>query len=124
MPGCRVLIVEDEFITAMDLEAIVESFGHRVVGPVKSPDEAIELAGNETADIALLDVALGTERALPVADELDRLGIPYALVTAYDSESLGPRFKNALYVSKPFRTADIEAAIKSLRAAALHHASN
>jgi len=111
----RVLIVEDEFLVAMDLVSIVESLGHNVVGPAQSARSAIALAQSQQIDVALLDMNLVTDTAAPVADELDERGVPYAVVTAYLPDQLGKRFKSALLVSKPFHRRDIEAAIECLR---------
>ena len=52
----RILIVEDEFLIAMDIEDAVRALGYDVVGPVGSLQEAMELASE--ADIALVDVRL------------------------------------------------------------------
>lgn len=112
----RILIVEDEFIAALDLAEIVKSFGHEVVGPVWVPQSAIDLIRSQPIDAALLDINLGTITAISIADELDARGVPYAVVTAYSPENIGVRFKDARYVSKPFRVADIKAAIKDIAA--------
>lgn len=52
----RILIVEDEFLIALDIEDVVRSLGHEVVGPVGSSEQARELATE--ADVALVDVRL------------------------------------------------------------------
>ena len=44
-----VLIIEDETFIAMDLEALVESLGHRVLGVARTHTEAVALAKTETA---------------------------------------------------------------------------
>ena len=111
----RVLIVEDEFLVAIDLASIVESIGHEVVGPVQSARSAIDLARIRPVDVALLDVNLGTDTAAPVADVLDKQGVPYAIVTAYRREHLARRFQDTAHIPKPIRPADILAALKDLQ---------
>jgi len=52
----RVLIVEDEFLLAMDAQAMVEALGHEVVGPAGSYQAALEAV--DSAELALVDVRL------------------------------------------------------------------
>ncbi|SCB37568.1 response regulator [Rhizobium hainanense] len=52
----RILIVEDEFLIALDIEDAVQSLGHEVVGPANSFSRAKELAPD--VDVALVDVRL------------------------------------------------------------------
>jgi DNA-binding LytR/AlgR family response regulator len=52
----RVLIVEDEFLLALDVSQMVEDLGHEVVGPAGSYSQAVEAI--DSAEIALVDVRL------------------------------------------------------------------
>ena len=54
----RVLIVEDEALLAMDIEAIVEDGGHRVVGEACSLDEVEGLDATIAPDLAFVDIQL------------------------------------------------------------------
>ncbi len=70
----RVLIVEDEALLAMELEALVEDAGHSVAGWAISSEEALTMADELGADIALVDVHLidgptGIEVAQYIADK-------------------------------------------------------
>ena len=58
MNQLSVLIVEDEAILAAHLASKVKLLGYRVIGPVSSGEEAIELAEKEGPDLALLDIRL------------------------------------------------------------------
>jgi DNA-binding LytR/AlgR family response regulator len=55
----RVLVVEDDELTAMQLTMLLSQLGYYVVGPAASMAEALALAGREAPDVALLDVHLG-----------------------------------------------------------------
>ena len=55
----RVLVVDDEFLIAMDIETMLEDMGMQVVGPATTLKAALELAETETIDCAILDVDLG-----------------------------------------------------------------
>ena len=57
MTAKRVLIVEDEPLVAIELQAILEEAGHTVVGPAMNLARGLELARNGRFDMALLDMA-------------------------------------------------------------------
>jgi two-component system, response regulator PdtaR len=76
-----VLVVEDEFLIALDLELLLRRHGWRVLGPAATVDQALRLLRQgDTPDVALLDVNLGGE---PVAAELRARGVPFVLASAY-----------------------------------------
>jgi two-component SAPR family response regulator len=54
----RVLIVEDEFLIALELESTLRSVAYHVLGPVATVQEALELLRTESPDAAVLDVNL------------------------------------------------------------------
>jgi DNA-binding NarL/FixJ family response regulator len=82
------LIVEDEFLIAMDLKAMLERRGWRVLGPVATVANALRLLEDELPSVALLDIQLGNEVVTPVAEMLSSLGIPFAVASAYDRPEL------------------------------------
>jgi DNA-binding response OmpR family regulator len=85
-----VLIVEDEFLIAMDLKLLLEHHGWRVMGPVATVRDALRLLEDELPSVALLDVNLGNELVTPVADSLKARDVPFAVASAYDKpEQIG-----------------------------------
>jgi two-component system, response regulator PdtaR len=78
-----ILIVEDEFLIALDLQLLLEGHGWRVIGPVATVGEALASLQKERPSAALLDVNLGHELVTPVAVALKNVGIPFAVATAY-----------------------------------------
>lgn len=87
----RVLVVEDDFIVAYDMRAILEEQGATVLGPAASLEEARSLLATSTPNIAVLDVNLNGELVFPIAEELRARRIPYVFATAYaDDERLFP----------------------------------
>ncbi len=54
----KVLLVEDQYLIARQLEAIVESAGHIVIGIATSQQEACSLATEHAPDLAIVDVSL------------------------------------------------------------------
>src|SRR3954454_7390819 len=80
LAGARVLVVEDEFVIALEVEFLLRDFGCEVLGPVPSVVRALELLGRERPDAALLDLNLLDGMAVPVAELLASRRVPSALV--------------------------------------------
>ena len=99
--GPLVLVVEDEFLLAMELELLLERHGYRVLGPAATVAEALRLLAAETPDAALLDVNLRGEMVTPVAGALRALGVPFVLASAYDRSELTPELAGAPNLGKP-----------------------
>ena len=53
-----VLIIEDETFIAMELESLVESLGHRVLGVARTHSEALALTKNKKPGLILADIQL------------------------------------------------------------------
>ena len=81
--GSRILVIEDEALVALQLQADLESAGHKVVGPARSLQAGMRLAEREEIDVALIDVSLGRETSAPIADRLLARNVPFAFVTGY-----------------------------------------
>lgn len=79
-----ILIVEDEYLIALDLQLMLEGHGWRVIGPAASVREALSLLSEELPGFALLDVNLGSELVTPVAEFLREHKVPFAVASAYD----------------------------------------
>jgi CheY-like chemotaxis protein len=100
--GCRVLIVEDEWFLANDLETILKSFGADVTTLAGDFDDArAQLAGGGF-DVAIIDIKLRGCKAFGLADELQRQGIPFVFATGYSAELIPARFANVSRWEKPF----------------------
>lgn len=77
----RVMIVEDEFLIAADLECAVEDAGCQSVGIASDTDEALALA-NETPDLALVDLNLSDgPTGVEIARSLIARGISVLFIT-------------------------------------------
>jgi DNA-binding response OmpR family regulator len=107
-----VLVVEDEFLIALEISAQLTDAGYEVVGPANSVAEALALVSEAECDMALLDVNLGSESSAPVAAALKARNIPFVVLSGYRERSLNEDFNGAKILGKPFRTADLLAACK------------
>ena len=103
--GLAVLVVEDEFLIAMEIEEMLTRHGCRVLGPVASVSAALALLEQEAPEAALLDVNLRGERVTPVAAALRRRGVPFLLASAYERSDLErtPEFRGIENVGKPLQ---------------------
>ena len=88
-PRGRILVVEDHYLTAETICDLVRSRGFEVAAAVGRVDTALELAGRETIDGAVLDINLHGDSSLPVCDVLHSRKIPFMFVTAYPETALG-----------------------------------
>ena len=101
----EVLIIEDELIIAMDLEELVQSCGHRVVGVAASEAEAIEIAKRTRPGLILADINLGIggDGTNAVSTILRSHYAPVIFVTAYPERLLtGDAIEPAFVITKPF----------------------
>jgi CheY-like chemotaxis protein len=97
----RVLVVEDEYLVAMDMSAWLEAEGAHVVGPASNVNAALEALKGAELDGAILDVNLRGEMAYPIADALAARGIPFVFTTGYDARTVPARFANVKRCEKP-----------------------
>jgi CheY-like chemotaxis protein len=107
-----VLIIEDETFIAMDLEALVESLGHNVVGVARTQTEAIALAKKKAPGLILADIQLADgSSGLDAVNELLRtFEVPVIFITAYPERFLtGERPEPAFLIAKPFQPAMVSA---------------
>ena len=114
--GLDVLIAEDDFITALDIAQSVEAFGGEVLGPVATVNDGLTLVNRSQPDLALLDVQLRDGFVTPLAAALDRMDVPFALVTGYQGKELERMpLKHAPRLSKPYRHSDLARTAELLR---------
>jgi CheY-like chemotaxis protein len=100
--GRRILVVEDEYMMAEDLQYDLEKAGAQVAGPVPSVADALKMIAEEDRlDGAILDVNLRGEKAYPVADALRERGIPFVLATGYEQWALPEAYKDVPRCDKP-----------------------
>jgi DNA-binding response OmpR family regulator len=107
----RVLVVEDEALIAMDLQAALCRAGCDVVGPVAGIKEAAHLAAEERLDAAVLDIGLLDGEAWSAADILVRRGVPFVFFTGYELERLPERFRGRPVLGKPSSVEGLPAAL-------------
>jgi DNA-binding NtrC family response regulator len=99
---CRVLVVEDEYFQASDLQRALTSLGAEVMELVGDLDNARAQIASGGFDIGILDINLRGEKAFGLADEFQRQGIPFVFATGYGPECIPARFADVRRWEKPF----------------------
>lgn len=108
----KILVVEDEYITAKSIATALQNLGYTMAGIAISYSEAMNILKTTQVDFAILDINLEEEKTgIDIAQILkDTYKIPYIFLTAYnDSKTL----KNALktspygYLVKPYQEAEL-----------------
>ncbi|MBB6412685.1 response regulator [Mesorhizobium sangaii] len=109
-----VLIIEDEPLIAMDIEEMVESLGHRVVGTARTHAEAVTMFGKMRPKMVLADIQLadGSSGIEAVNEILSSTSVPVIFITAFPERLLtGERPEPAFLVTKPFNPDMVKALI-------------
>jgi CheY-like chemotaxis protein len=110
----EILIIEDEPLIAMDIEQLVESLGHKVVGIARTHREALTLYNKTHPRMILADIQLadGSSGIDAVNDILKNEPIPVIFITAFPERLLtGERPEPAFLVTKPFNPDMVKALI-------------
>ena len=113
----RILIVEDEGISALYLEAKVQSLGYESVGITSSGEEAIEKARVARPNRVLMDIKLaGNLDGIEAGDKIQKdLGIPVVYLSAFSDEETIARAKGTApfgYLTKPFQESALRSTIE------------
>jgi DNA-binding NarL/FixJ family response regulator len=107
----RILIVEDDWLTARSIERALTGEGYHVDGPARSAVEASQAMQAGRPDLALVDIGLdGPADGIALASRLRQQGVPVIFVTAMVDRATLERMTEAEplgYVSKPFSNAQL-----------------
>jgi len=104
----NVLVLEDDYLIALDLTDLLGRLGCARTQLACSPEEALSQV--DGVAFATIDVKLGTRRCLPVVQKLEQLGIPFIYVSGYSAPDQ-PDLPKAPWVNKPATAEDLLAAI-------------
>ncbi|RDJ03048.1 Crp/Fnr family transcriptional regulator [Rhizobium grahamii] len=100
--GKCILVVEDDYYVATDLAAKLSAHGVDVAGPTAGVRGALtQIRSNPCIEGAILDLNLGGEMAFPVADELERRGVPFIFATGYEPDVVPARHADKILLRKP-----------------------
>jgi CheY-like chemotaxis protein len=111
MTGNKILVVEDDFITAMEIKRLLESYGYYCYS-ASSSDDAFEKAVKTKPDLILMDVKIrgnddGVETTKKIKELID---VPVIYLTAYTDQYLIESIKltrPSACILKPFETKEL-----------------
>jgi CheY-like chemotaxis protein len=119
LSAIKILIVEDEAISAMALRYTVERIGCSVVAVVDTGEAAIREAEKQRPDLVLMDTRLRTEMTgVEAANRIwEKLGIRSVFVSAYNASELEKDYRGAsplILLVKPVMDGELERLIANL----------
>lgn len=113
----KILVVEDEYITAKTISNFLTESGYNVVGCAMNLSDTLALLKNETIDCVILDININDEKdGIWIAQHInENYKIPFIYLTAYsDSNTVRNAIETSPYgfLSKPFQKAELYSAIE------------
>ena len=115
--GDGILIVEDDFLIAMQAQTALTDAGFRVIGVATTAEEALEMAKQRRPAIVVMDIRLGGRRdGIDAAADLFReLGVQCLFATAHDDQQTRARaepFRPLGWLTKPYTVASLIGAVR------------
>jgi two-component system, response regulator PdtaR len=115
----RILLAEDEFITAFDLCDTFEEAGYEIEGPHAGICSAMLACQKGKPDLAVLDIELADGLTFELAQKLIDENIPVILHSERDeAQELAARFPRAITLTKPCPPAELLDAVSRVLAPA------
>ena len=108
------LIIEDEALIAMSLEASLEDAGFRVAGPFMRNADALAWLDGHTPDLALLDVLLKDGPCTSIVRALQQRKIPFAIYSGLKPRSLPPELAGTRWLEKPISREDLTQVLRDI----------
>jgi CheY-like chemotaxis protein len=114
----NIMLVEDELITALDIQRMLEKVGYRVSATIASGEEAVQKARDIQPDLIIMDIFLADDMDGIEASEIivRQLGVPVIFLTANaDSTTIkrADRIKHYGYLIKPIKQNDLDSIIST-----------
>ena len=119
LAGLSVLLVEDEYLIALDAAEILRSLGAKDVEIVASFERTAKRAVEGQFDLAVLDVNINGQYSFPIATAIGQRGIPIVFATGYElRDRTEPGLDNAVCVTKPYTSERLKDALSTALAKA------
>jgi CheY-like chemotaxis protein len=96
-----ILLVEDEALIRMMISEMVEELGHIVVAEAGSIEAARQLAETAAFDLAILDINIDGLNIQPIAEIIEKRGLPFLFVSGYGVKGLPEPFRTRPVLDKP-----------------------
>lgn len=115
LDGISVLIVENEFLLAINLETIMREAGATSIELASSLADAKKLIDTASFDAAILDIRLMDGDSLPLAEDLIRRGVPVVIHSGHANLGHAQIVPDAVFLPKPSRPSEIVQAVLKAR---------
>ncbi len=112
--GKRIMVIEDDFLIALDLVHQLQSLGAEVVGPFHNVAAALDGLTVRRLDAAVLDVQLGRETVFRLAERLQEASVPFVFATGFDDAVIPEHFASVRRLTKPVMEKDLLGALTDL----------
>ena len=119
LSGKAIMVVEDEYLIAITIEATLTDMGAEVIWPFSHVDAALAAleAGKPAPHAAILDINVRGRPVFPVAERLKERNIPFVFATGYDNWAIPPALAHATRFEKPTDPTVLARALADLLAA-------
>ncbi|UVF19701.1 response regulator [Microvirga terrae] len=102
MTQTRCMIVEDQALIGMSLEAFLEDAGFAVAGVFMSNVDALKWLESDAPDIAILDIMIKDGTSLEIARALRNRGVPFTVYSGLPAKAdCPPELRNVPWLEKP-----------------------
>ena len=112
LDSLSVMLLEDEYLIALDGEGMLESLGVKQVQVVNSLAAAAELAEKGDVDVAILDLNINGEMSWGVAELLHRRGIPIVFASGYELRARVDA-ELGVFLKKPYTRESVKEALEA-----------
>lgn len=117
MSNFQILVVEDDFLVAEEIQSNIEELGYEVMARVDNGKDAIQEVITNKADLAIMDIRIkgemdGIETAAQLAKDH---GVPIIYLTDQSDQETFERAKTTsphAFLSKPFTAVDLQRSIQ------------
>lgn len=114
LAGLSVLLLEDEYLIALDAEEILKGLGVEKVETVATLSAAENRAKDGQFDLAVLDVNINGQFSFPIAETFGRRGIPVVFASGYELRDRAlSGIENAVCVTKPYTSDRLKDALST-----------
>jgi DNA-binding response OmpR family regulator len=111
------MVLEDQALIGMSLEAYLEEAGYRTAGPFPTIVGALAWLESNTPDIALLDVLLRDGPCTRVVRELRSRRVPFAIYSGLRPGTRTPELEGVPWLEKPLAREELVRVLAELSSA-------
>ena len=111
---CTILLVEDEFLIALDVRMRLEEAGYKVLDPVSNVEDAMSVLDTAKVCAAILDMNISGSTSFPIAERLQTEGKPFIFLSGNDTYRLQENFSGQVVVTKPIDYGQLIAQVKEI----------